>query len=687
MNFRVGIDIGGTFTDFVSISEYGELAMAKVSSNPADLRGVMREGLEQLARHVSGGMAGFLSKTQIVVHGTTIATNALIQGNLAKSAIIGTRGFRDVLELREGLKDERYNAFVAPPAPLVPRHLRFSVTERIGPGGDILTSLDEADVARVIDSLIELEVESVAVCLLWSVVNPVHEERICELLARRLPDVPVYLSSRVWPRIREYPRYSTTALCAVLDRCLRRYVYSVEDNLLQLGYTGAIRYIQCNGGTTSKELLQARPVAALDSGPAAGPAASLFFARTLGTDNLITFDMGGTSLDVSLVANGEIETAKDLDVHGYRVSLPMVKVRTLGAGGGSIAWVDDSGMLRIGPRSAEANPGPACYGLGGSEPTVTDANVVLGYFNQSSLLGGRKPIVASLAAEAVRRQVAEPLGLETTEAALAIYTVINDNMANAVHRSSTEQGYDLREFTLVCGGGCSAAHAARVAESAGIGSVVVPRVSAALCSFGAAVTTVRHDYAVSYHERFSLCSPALMENAFVDMAAQARADLSQENFSPSEMRLERQLDVRYIGEQGELTLMLPETSFTRQALEESEEAFHQLHERTYTFADRSSECEIMGLSLVARGVRGMDFDTLKLRDMTAVNDTLAIKQRDVLFSEGLLSVNVYQGGLIEENDVVDGPAIIEENTTTLVLPPRWRVRLDHCHAWVMSRMD
>ena len=341
-------------------------------------------------------------------------------------------------------------------------------------------------------------------------------------------------------------------------------------------------------------------------------------------------------------------------------------------------------MLRIGPRSAEANPGPACYGLGGKEPTVTDANVVLGYFNQESLLGGRKAIVASLATEAIRHQVAEPLGLEPREAALAIYTVVNDNMANAVHRSSTEQGYDLREFTLVCGGGCSAAHAARVAQTAGIGRVVVPRVSAALCSFGAAVTTVRHDYATSYHARFSVCDPVFMEQAFVEMTLQAAEDLRQENFASSEMQLERHMDIRYVGELGDLSLAVPTSNFTWQILKEMEESFHQLHERTYTFADRSSECEIMGLSLVARGKRRSDFESLQLCELAGTGGALKTNQRDVLFAEGVLSVNVYQGDLIEINGVIDGPAIVEESTTTLVLPPGWQVRLDACHAWVMS---
>ena len=684
MSFRVGIDIGGTFTDFVSISDTGDLALAKVSSNSEDVPAVVRAGLQQLATHHPGGLDGLMAETEIVVHGTTIATNALIQGTLAKSAMICTRGFRDLLELREGLKEERYNPFVAPPPALVPRHLRLAVTERIGPAGEILTPLEETDVAKIIQILRSENVDAVSVCLLWSVVNPVHEERVRDLLEARLPGVPVYLSSRVSPRIREYPRYSTTALCAALDTKLRGYVASVEANLRGLGYPGAIRYIQCNGGTTSRELLETRPVAALHSGPAAGPAAALFFGRGLLTGNLVTFDMGGTSLDVGLVHDGEIETAKDLDVHGYRVSLPMVKVRTLGAGGGSIAWVDESGMLRIGPRSAEATPGPACYARGGGAPTVTDANVVLGYFNPESLLGGSMPIDAALATEAIRREVAEPLGLKPRQAALAIYTVVNNNMANAVHQSSTEQGYDLRDFTLVCGGGCSAAHAARVAESAGMEKVLIPRVSAALCSFGAAVTDVRHDYATSYHTRFAGCDAAFVEQAFCAMGKLAREDLAQEGFDPIQMRLERQMDVRYLGELGELTLPVPDEEFTPERLREMEESFHLAHEQTYTFADRASECEIMGLSLVARGLRRDEISELNPAPTGDASDR-TMSRREALFSEGLQSVDVYPGDTLEVDAVIEGPAIIEETTTTIVIPPEWRVRLDPCHAWVMWR--
>ncbi|MBT5192031.1 MAG: hydantoinase/oxoprolinase family protein, partial [Rhodospirillaceae bacterium] len=465
MNHRLGIDIGGTFTDFVLLSESGELRLAKVSSDPEDLAGVIHAGLNDLVAQGSGDVSALLDQIDLIVHGTTIATNALIQGRLARTGMLCTSGFRDILELREGLKERRYDYIQPPPTPLVPRHLRLPVDERINKEGEVLQVLDEDQVRAAAVTFRAQGVEAVAVCLLWSIVNPVHEERIRDILAEEMPDVPVFLSSVVSPQLREYPRFSTTALCAALAGRLRDYVGRLESNLTEVGFHRAIRYIQCNGGTTSGAGLRERPVLALDSGPAAGPAAGRFFGRLFDTENVITLDMGGTSLDASLVHQGRIDTAKNVDVHRYRVAVPMVNVRTLGAGGGSIAWIDDSGLLQVGPQSAEAWPGPACYDRGGEAATVTDANVALGYFSHTELLGGAMTIDGDLAVAAINRNIARPLGVDVLEAAFAVYTLVNENMANAVRQISTEQGHDLRDFAFVCGGGCSAAHAAKIAES------------------------------------------------------------------------------------------------------------------------------------------------------------------------------------------------------------------------------
>lgn len=687
MSHRLGIDIGGTFTDFVLLSESGDLRIAKVSSDPEDLAAVIDEELGHLAAEGEVDIAGLLADIDLVVHGTTIATNALIQGRLAKTGMLCTAGFRDILELREGLKERRYDYIQPPPVPLVPRHLRLPIDERINKDGAILQSLDEDQVRAAAAVFRDKDVEAVAVCLLWSIVNPAHEERIRELLAEELPGLPVFLSSAVSPQLREYPRFSTTALCAALAGRLHGYIGRLEDNLTEAGFHKAIRYIQCNGGTTSAAGLRERPVLALDSGPAAGPAAGRFFGRLFDIDNIITLDMGGTSLDVSLVHQGQIDTAKNVDVHRYRVAVPMVNVRTLGAGGGSIAWIDDSGLLHVGPQSAEAWPGPACYGRGGEAATVTDANVALGYFSDRQLLGGAMAIDGTLARDAISNTIGEPLGVEGLEAAYAIYTLVNENMANAVRQISTEQGHDLRDFAFVCGGGCSGAHAARIAESLDVSRIIVPRVASLLCSFGAVIADVRHDYSRNHAAHFGQCDGAAINAQFEEMMASARADLASEGFAPEQMRLLRTMDVRYLGELGVLTLTLPEDERLAGGMAAMETLFDREHERAFTFADPDCERELMGLGVIAYGQRQAPLSRVAMPALgDQVPEAAISDNRRVSFAPGRMqTVAVYDGAAIAIDGEIEGPAVIEEATTTILVPPGWRVRLDESQAWFMWR--
>ncbi len=689
MSHRLGIDIGGTFTDFVLLSESGDLQVAKVSSNPEDLASVIDEGLGQLAASADLDIPALLQKFDLVVHGTTIATNALIQGKLARTGMLCTAGFRDILELREGLKERRYDYTQPPPTPLVPRHLRLPIDERINKDGAVLRPLDEAQVRAAAAAFRDAGVEAVAVCLLWSIVNPDHEERIRELLAEEMPGAPVYLSSAVSPQLREYPRFSTTALCAALGNRLHDYIGRLESNLQAAGFHKAIRYIQCNGGTTSAAGLRERPVLALDSGPAAGPAAGRFFGRLFDVDNVITLDMGGTSLDVSLVHQGQIDTAKNVDVHRYRVAVPMVNVRTLGAGGGSIAWIDESGLLHVGPQSAEAWPGPACYGRGGELATVTDANVALGYFSDRQLLGGAMAIDGDLARDSIRDTIAKPLGVDMLEAAYAIYTLVNENMANAVRQVSTEQGHDLRDFAFVCGGGCSGVHAARIAESLGVERIIVPRVASLLCSFGAVIADVRHDYSRNYAAHFADCDALDINRQFDEMMASARADLAAEGFDPEHIHLQRTMDVRYLGELGVLTLTLAEDELFADGMAVVEILFDQEHERAFTFADPDCERELMGLGVIAYGQREAPLSRISMPGggAQAPEDAVSHSRQASFSPEQTLDVPVYDGAKVAFGGEIEGPAVIEEDTTTILVPPGWRVRLDDSHAWFMWRLD
>jgi N-methylhydantoinase A len=687
MSLRLGIDIGGTFTDFVLLSTEGELTTAKVPSNHDDLISVIGAGLQYLARERGEDVPTLLTSIELISHGTTIATNALIQHKLAKVGMITTAGFRDILEMREGLKESRYDYSDPPPHPLVPRRLRLSVRERMDKDGDELKPLHQGDITDAIETFTKQGVEAIAVCFLWSIVNPDHEQQAKQMLAAAMPEIPVYLSSTVSPQFREYPRFSTTALCAALSTRLMSYVDNLESNLRSIGFRKAIRYIQCNGGTTSGPMLKERPVLALDSGPAAGPAAGLFFSRQFDIENVVIIDMGGTSLDVSLVKDGLIETATNADVHRYRVNLPMVNVRTIGAGGGSIGWIDDAGMLQVGPQSAESNPGPACYDRGGAEPTVTDANVVLGYFSAESLLGGRMPIDGAKSHSVIDEKIASPLGIDRHEAAYGIFTVVNENMANAVRQISTEQGYDIRDFAFVCGGGCSPSHAARIAESVGVETVIIPKVSSLLCSFGASITDVRHDYARNDIALFDACDVGAISSKFDEMCAEAKTDLASEGFSGDLVTLRRTMEVRYSGEIGELTVDVTDIDLANQGMDAVAELFHAAHEQTYTFVDLDSPCELMGLGVAAHGLRAEPLSRVYPLDTgkSEASDRPA-RQREAWFDgKQSVTLDIYDGAAVGIGMEINGPAVVEEENTTILVPPGWRLTLTDRHAWLMVK--
>ena len=689
MKSRLGVDIGGTFTDFVLLGEDGKLSIAKVLSNPGNIAGVIQNGLAKLAEQAGSSPEDLLKTIELIVHGTTIATNAVIQQKLAKTGLIATEGFRDILELREGLKENRYDYTIPPPKPLVSRHLRLGVRERINNKGDVLVELSEADVVQAARVFRDEQVEAVAVCLLWSIRNPAHEIRIGDILSRELPGVPVFLSSVISPQIREYPRFSTTALSAALAPLLNDYLNTLEANVSTVGFDRALRYIQCNGGTTSGSLLKKRPVLALDSGPAAGPAAALFFSKLEGNSNVVTLDMGGTSLDVSLVSDGKIETTQNVDVHRYRVGLPMVNVLTIGAGGGSIAHLDDAMMLNVGPQSAESNPGPACYDLGGTRPTVTDANLVLGFFADRALLGGSIQLSRQRALDVITQEIAKPLSMPPEAAAHSIYTIVNENMANAVRAISSEKGHDIRDFTIVCGGGCSPAHAAAIAESVGIHAVLVPRVSSVLCSFGAAITDVRHDYSTSVSSRLSTCVPSVLQTAYDELQKKALRDLASEGFDLDHTEIISEMDLRYSGEIGEMRLFVGNVLSKPDALHVIAERFHTAHETAYTFADRESDIELMGLSLTAYGKRQNTMTRVRQTEPPVRQSKYwpSSGKRDCWFSQDVgTKTSIYSGAKARTYDVLQGPALVEEETTTILVPPGWRITLTANHSWLMERM-
>lgn len=685
MKYKLGIDTGGTFTDLVAMDKTGKVALAKVESTPEKPSAAIRSGIELLSEELGLNVEEFLGQCDLVIHGTTVATNALIEQNYAKTGLLCNKGFRDVLEIRLLYKEERYDPYYPPPRMLVPRYLRLPVEGRVTIDGTIYTPLNMDDVKKAIAKFKQEGVEAVAIVFLWSFVNPVHEEAVRDMVAREMPEAYVCISSEVLPEYREYPRTSTTVLNACLDPVVSRYTSETERLLKSLAYQKEVRYMQCNAGIASGDILRKKAVLALDSGPAAGPVAGLFFGRLLGYDNVITMDMGGTSFDTSLISDGAIDEVKGADVIRYRLGIPKIRVSTLGAGGGSIAWIDSGGVFRVGPQSAEAIPGPACYAKGGEDPTVTDANVVLGYFDPDFLLGGRMRINSELSKKAINGKIARVLGLTLEEAALGIFNIVNANMVNGIREISLERGYDTRDFALVVGGGCGPAHAGRIAKELAMPLVVIPRMASGLCAFGEVIADIKHDYPASYTTLLDDLNPDRLTDILEGLESKGYQDLASEGIPKDAAHMVRTLYIRYVGQAWECPVVIPGGKITKQMIPEIEESFHAVHERLYTFSDRATKCELITVMVTAYG-RGPKFE-IPSQPYEGRDASKAKKgERAAFFEEykKYIRIPVFDGTKVGAGNIIDGPAIVEEPTTTIVVFPGSHLRLDERNIYAMT---
>lgn len=687
MPYRIGVDVGGTFTDFVLVDESGQVTEAKAPSNPTDPSEAILRGLQELADSRRKTLPELLAECSLIIHGTTVALNTLIQLKGAKTGLICTDGFRDTLEIRLGYRDVRYDFRYPPPPILVPRYLRLPVRERIDKNGCVAIPLREADVHKAIDTFRENGVESVAVCLLWSFSNPEHERQIGEIVRREMPSAYVSLSVDVAPQIREYDRTSTTVLNAYVGPQLASYVQRTEDFLRELGFRGEIRYVQSNGGLAAGGVIRLRAVLALNSGPAAAPAAAVFFGRRLGDDNLITVDMGGTSFDACLIDHGEPDVKGSTDVHRYRLAAPMVNINTIGAGGGSIAWLDH-GILRIGPQSAEALPGPACYMRGGTEPTVTDADVVLGYLNPRALLGGRFKIDASLAHSAVEDVIARPLGMSVPEAALGIFEIVNRTMANAISEISLERGYDPRDFTLVAAGGQGPLHAAELARELAIPTVIIPRFASTFCAFGALAADLRHDYKRSFTCRLVNLDTAALERTFQEMEQVGHAELDLEGSDLSQVSVVRRLEMRYAGQIYEVAVDVSSLELNTEAVPQIQELLHRQHEKEYTYRLEHGVGEIINAAVTVVGrLAAIQLPTAERRESDSGQALREQRQMLIRGEDEYRSVPVYDGTKLLPGDVLSGPAVVEEPHTTILVLPGFDLELTPSSSYLMKRVS
>ena len=683
--YRLGIDVGGTFTDGILINEEtGETRIAKVPSTPKDPSIGFLEAVERILREAS-------IKTEDVgylVHGTTVATNAIIEGNLGPTGFFTTEGFRDMLEIQRQIRPSLYDLLFEKPRPLVPRYLCFGIPERLDATGKVLTPLDEQAVASAAEQLKKEGVEALAVCFLHSYLNSAHEKRTREIVHEVFPEAVVSLSSEVAPEFREYFRASTTVINAGVRPIVERYLSNIEDRLRDAGLEGEMLIMQSSGGVLTFEAARTKPVFMVESGPAAGVIVSAYLGQVLGFDNIMSFDMGGTTAKTGLIEHGTPRITKEYEVGtaaraergakgaGYPIRTPVIDLVEIGAGGGSIAWVDPGGVLRVGPRSAGADPAPVSYGQGGTEPTITDANLVLHRLDPDHFLGGEMHLDEEAAHRAIKEKCADPLGLDVVEVALGIVEIANTAMVNALRRISVQRGHDPRDFVLVAFGGAGPVHANRLAAELEIPTVLVPMSPGTTSAMGLLVTDLKHDYSTTLIQRADRLDVEMVNRLYREMEERGKKALLTEGMERSSIGFERQVEMRYVGQSYELPIPLGDGK-VEDALERMLQHFHEEHERAYGFAAPDEPVEFVTLRHTAVG----SIAKPKLHELPEHSgDVNAARRavRQVYFAEagGFVDCPSYDRYQLAAGGVIEGPAIVEEMDSTTVIHPGFLAEVD-----------
>ena len=682
--FRVGIDIGGTFTDIVFLAPDGTFHTRKVSST-----------VDDYARAIADSLGEIFSQTNIrseniteVLHGTTVASNAILEMAGARTGLITTEGFRDVLELRTLRMPRLYDLGWEKPEPLVPRYLRRAVRERIDAGGNVEQAMDRRQVGEVVEELLEAGVETIAVCLINSFAYPDHERLIGEIIEQKAPDFPYCLSVNVLPEIKEYERTSTTVINAYLLPVISRYLNSLISELHSSNVTAPLLLMQSNGGLTTAQRAIELPCHIIESGPAGGVVGAHALATKLELGDVVTFDMGGTTAKASLIEGGEYSRAVDFSVGagimagsrlltgaGYRLKVPAIDLAEVGAGGGSIIFVDPGGAMLVGPKSAGAKPGPACYGLGGELPTVTDANVVLGYLNPKHLVGGEVQINAELSHKAIREKVAAPMELEIERAAYGAHQITAANMIRAIKSVSSERGRDPRRYALFAFGGNGPLFAATMARALGMKQIVVPPAPGLFSSFGLLYADVEHHYSRTLRRVLRTADPQELQQAWLDLEIQARKQLQGDGFPEDRIRLSRTANMHYYGQIFELTVPVSSGPIDPTAIATLEEAFGVEHERTYGHrAGPEEPVELVNIGLVGQGIPERARVPEKLQNESVSSPIGQIREAYFGPVEGWREARVIDRASLSQG--VEGPVIVEEYDATCLVPPGAAAVLD-----------
>ncbi len=684
--FRAGVDVGGTFTDVVLVEEAtGEIHVAKVPTVPADPSQGCMDGIDKAL----GAFAVDPAAIVFTVHGTTIATNTIIEGKGAKAALVTSEGFRDVLEIAYQTRPAIYDIFYDRPKPLIPRYLCLGVPARMGPEGEEIVPLDEEALRRRARFFREQGVEAIAVAFLHSYLNPTHERRAAAVLAEECPDIPVVLSSDVCPEYREYPRTSTTVVNTVLVPRVAPYVERLENRLDERGIKSGLHLMTSSGGIMAAATTKHQPVHLIESGPAGGVIGAVFVAQLSGYDNLLALDIGGTTAKAAVVNHGEPQIADEFEVgssavatvtgargKGYPVRTPVISLVEVGAGGGSIANVDPGGALTVGPQSAGADPGPACYAKGGAEPTLTDANLVLGRINPDFFLGGEEKLDTGLAEQAMLRKVADPMRLDTIEAARSVIDIANARMTSALYFITVQQGIDPRDYVLVPSGGAGPMQAVAIARALGVGTVLVPPAPGVNSAVGLLATDLKHEVVRTFVTRADGADPAQLERVFGEMEAPTRALLREEGVPDDGVEVRREIDMCYFGQSYQLRVAMT-IGIDEGTAAAMSAAFHNRHQEVYGFCDRGGSTMFVNLRLTAIG----KVERPRLRELPEASDSAdrALKgRRKVYFSGagGMLDCDLYDRERLLFRDRLGGPAIIEQMDTTTVVPPDAAVAVD-----------
>jgi N-methylhydantoinase A len=687
MTLKIGIDVGGTFTDFVLARDGEPPRIYKTLSTPADPSIAVVEGLAQIAASMQPplSLADFARSIDTIVHGTTVTTNATLTSTGARCALLTTEGVRDALEMRRGIREEQYNNRYTNVKPLVPRSRRAGIAGRMDREGRELVPLDTAAMEQALAAWRAEGVEAVAVCFMNSFANPAHEKAAAEMVRKALPDAYLSVSTEVLPSIRFYERVSTTALNAYVGPKLEHYLEKLVERLAGAGFSGLLLIMQSNGGVISPQAAREKAALTLLSGPAGGPGAGLFYVAAHGQDRCITTDMGGTSFEAS-IAVGTPMVKNDGDIARHRIALPMLDIHTIGAGGGSIGWLDQGGLLRMGPQSAGADPGPACYGRGGKLPTTTDANVVLGYLDPEFFAGGQMKLDVAAARRAIEEHIAKPMGLSVEQAAAGMYRVACNNMAQGVREVTIKRGFDPREFPLIPGGGAGPIHGCLICSELEIPLQIVPREASVLCAFGMLMCELRHDYVRTFVARLEGMDWSKLELLVETMSAEGARALAEERIPPARRRVELRLDCRYVKQYHEVSVPVPLDAVVRHDVAAIARAFHAEHLRLYGYSleAEGSPVEIINVRLQAIGAT--DRPAYRSEAADGTDAAAALKGRRSVYvaeRDAFAEVPVYDGHRMHCGHRITGPALIEQQTTAIVVSDGYDCLVDPLGSFVL----